>query len=104
MPCVKCGNALYLGLMRTALHEAAHLLNGQSRLAEAIGVKPPTLQQWLNGKRPVPDGKCAAIEKATGGRVTVDAISPGGWARIPDSTWPNPAGRPVREVVAGMEA
>ena len=85
--------------MTNAVHEAAHLLKGQARLAEAVGVKPPTLHQWLKGQRPVPPGKCAAIEKATHGQVTVEAISPGGWSRIPDETWPNPAGRPVREVV-----
>jgi len=86
--------------MNYALHEAARLLHGKSKLAQAIGVKPPTLQQWIKGTRPVPDGKCAAIEKATDGRVTVDAISAGGWSRIPDSAWPHPEGRPVREVFA----
>ena len=81
-----------------ALKEASHLLHGQAKLADAIEVKPPTLNQWLKGKRPVPPGKCAAIERVTGGKVTVEAISPGGWSRIPDATWPHPMGRPVREV------
>lgn len=85
--------------MPTVLNEAVRIAGGQSALARAIGVKPPTIQQWLKGERPISHGKCAAIEHATAGKVAVEALSPGGWARIADPSWPHPSGRPVREVI-----
>lgn len=56
--------------------KAAELLGGIAALAVAIGVKPPTVYQWLNGTRPVPAKQCPRIERATGGAVTAEQLRP----------------------------
>ena len=53
-------------------------------LARAIGVKPPTVNQWVKGERPIPHRFGPAIEKATGGQVTRKELFPDSWQRI----WP----------------
>jgi hypothetical protein len=49
-----------------------------------------------------------AIERATKGTATVEALRPDvAWSRIADPDWPHPAGRPVIDVarpVAAQEA
>lgn len=34
-------------------------------MALALGVKPPTVSEWISGKRPVPPEHCPTIEKLT---------------------------------------
>jgi DNA-binding transcriptional regulator YdaS (Cro superfamily) len=53
-------------------------------LAKAVGVSPVVISLWKNGKRPVPIGRCPAIEQATNGAVTRKDLRPNDWARI----WP----------------
>ena len=78
---------------------AALAAGGQRHLADALGVTPSMVWQWATGHRPVAADKCAAIERATQGAHTVEALRPDvAWARIPDPTWPHPAGRPVIDV------
>jgi len=85
--------------MSNPILDAAKLLNGQAGLAKAIGVRPPTVNQWVKKKRPISPEQGAAIELATKGQVTAEALCPdSNWSRIPDATWPHPSGRPVREV------
>lgn len=54
-----------------------------SALAAALGISPVLITQWCRS-RPVPVERCAAIEAATGGRVTRRDLRPKDWARI----WP----------------
>jgi DNA-binding transcriptional regulator YdaS (Cro superfamily) len=53
-----------------------------SALARCVGVKPPTVHQWLTGLRPVPSLKAPLIEHETG--VSRWDLRPADWHRI----WP----------------
>ncbi|WP_013123603.1 transcriptional regulator [Thiomonas delicata] len=48
----------------TRLSEATSAHGGLSACARMIGVRPPTLHQWIKGLRPVPPRRCHAIEYA----------------------------------------
>ena len=39
-------------------------------LAKELGVQPPTVSDWITGKKKIPLGQCMPIERATGGQVT----------------------------------
>lgn len=52
------------------IKQAQQIIGGTSAMALAIGVKPPTVSQWIAGKRRVPAERCMAIEQATNGEVT----------------------------------
>ncbi|MBN3851970.1 helix-turn-helix domain-containing protein [Paraburkholderia sp. Ac-20340] len=67
-----------------AVLRASKLIGGNAALARAIGVKPPTVQQWVNGERKVPPSRCVAIERLTGGDVTRKDLRPTDWAEY----WP----------------
>ena len=70
-------------------------------LAAAIGVPRVLVYQWAGGRRGVPDARCPAIERATGGAVTCEQLRPDvRWHRVPDPAWPHPAGRPLIDVAA----
>lgn len=73
------------------------LENGNAaKLARAVGVPPAMVSQWKTGVRSTSEEKCPLIESATEGSVTVEELRPDlPWHRIPDKTWPHPAGRPV---------
>lgn len=66
------------------IERAAAIVGGPSKLAGIAGVKPPTVQQWLNNERPVPAARCSAIEAATGGQVTRRDLRPSDWHLL----WP----------------
>jgi len=44
--------------------------------ARAIGITRQAIQQWKRSDRPIPAERCAAIEAATGGRVTRAELRP----------------------------
>jgi DNA-binding transcriptional regulator YdaS (Cro superfamily) len=67
-----------------AVIRACSLVGGKSALARAVGVKPPTVDGWCKGERPVPPAKCVLIERATKGQVGRIHIIPNGFADI----WP----------------
>ncbi|WP_374557720.1 transcriptional regulator [Aquitalea pelogenes] len=67
-----------------ALERACSLLGSQAALARAVGVKPPVIQQWMKGERPIPTARCVAIEKATSGAVTRQQLRPDDW----QNHWP----------------
>ncbi|MHB0920618.1 MAG: YdaS family helix-turn-helix protein [Thiomonas delicata] len=46
------------------LSEAITAHGGLSACARMIGVRPPTMHQWIKGLRPVPPRRCYAIESA----------------------------------------
>ena len=70
-------------------------------VANAVGLHEQYLYQCLTGRRPTPAERCPAIERATGGRVSCEALRPDvRWHRVPDPDWPHPAGRPCIDVAA----
>jgi DNA-binding transcriptional regulator YdaS (Cro superfamily) len=79
--------------MSNAITRAAAILGSQVRLARLLGVTPPTVNQWVKGKRPVPIAKCVAIERATAGAVTRQELRPGDWQHI----WPGLFGPGMEE-------
>lgn len=68
----------------SALQTAIEAAGGQAALASLIGVKQQHVWNWLNRGNAVPIEHCAAIEQATGGKVTRRDLRPDDWARI----WP----------------
>ena len=59
------------------LERAAELLDGQTALAAAIGVKQQHVWNWINrsaGRAPAEH--CPAIERATGGAVRCEDLRP----------------------------
>jgi DNA-binding transcriptional regulator YdaS (Cro superfamily) len=81
-------------------------LGGPTAVARMVGCRVPSVIEWR--KRGIPQERCPAIERATKGTATVEALRPDvAWSRIPDPDWPHPAGRPVIDVarpVAAQEA
>ncbi|MEN9420199.1 MAG: hypothetical protein RI988_3820 [Pseudomonadota bacterium] len=81
-------------------------LGGTSAVARMAGVSAPTAHAYRH--RGIPPERCPAIERATHGATLCESLRPDVcWARIPDPTWPHPAGRPVIDVarpVAAQEA
>jgi hypothetical protein len=62
-----------------------------------VGCRVPSVIEWR--KRGIPADRCPAIERATSGAVTCETLRPDvTWSRIPDPSWPHPAGRPVIDV------
>lgn len=72
------------------IKRAADCVGSQSALAEAIGVKQPTISEWVRGDRPVPIERCVDIERATGRQVMRWDLRPDDWHRI----WPELIGQP----------
>ncbi len=54
-------------------------------LAREIGVPPPNLSEWRNGKRPVPVEHAVSIERITSGSITRQELRPNDFWRI----WPD---------------
>lgn len=53
-----------------------------SALADALSVKPATISQWKDRKRPIPVERALEIERATGGAVTCEELRPDvDWSR-----------------------
>lgn len=57
----------------TPFARALRLVGGPTKMAEAIGVKRPSVYKWF---RQVPGERAIAIEKATGGKVTRHQLRP----------------------------
>lgn len=68
---------------KTPIQRAIDLL-GPSALAKAIGVTPQFITSLGGGERPVPPGRCIAIEAATDGRVTRYELRPDVFGSSPD--------------------
>lgn len=74
------------------IRRAVEIVGGQSEMARLLDVKPPTVNQWVSGVRPVPPRRCPAIEKATGGVITRPELRPDDWQEL----WPELAQRVQR--------
>lgn len=70
------------------IKRAAECLGSQSALADAIGVKQPTISEWVRGARPIPIARCMEVETVTGGAVMRWDLRPDDWHRI----WPELVG------------
>ena len=83
------------------IERAIHHVGSQVNLAEALGVKQPTVSEWVRGVRPIPDDRRVDIELATKGAVTCEEMGDDvTWIRVPDAAWPHPNGRPLKDVTA----
>lgn len=76
------GMATTLNTYQKAVHKAARLCKGPSRLARACGVTPQAVAKWLKNK--VPGERCLAVEMATHGRVTRYELRPDIFGVEPD--------------------
>lgn len=59
-----------------AVGKAIEMFGTQAAFAAELGVKPPTVSQWLNGDRPVPPTRAIEIENITKGAVTRQILCP----------------------------
>ena len=63
-------------------------VNGQRgrslAIAQALGVTPPVVSDWVTGKKGVPLERCVQIERATNGEVRRQDLRPVDWQDI----WP----------------
>ena len=61
----------------------------QVALAVALRIRPPVVAAWLSGRRPIPIGHMAAIERFTDGAVTRRDLRPDDahliWPELADS-------------------
>lgn len=74
---------------KQGIAQAITVLGSQQALADALGIKQPTVSEWKNGDRPVPIERCVDIERATGARVRRWDLRPDDWHRI----WPELVGQ-----------
>lgn len=78
-------------------------VNGQRgrslAIAQALGVTPPVVSDWVTGKKGVPLERCVQIERATHGEVTRKELRPDDWQNI----WPELAQVPVSIAQAATE-
>ena len=58
------------------IERAIKHFGSQAALASALGVKQPTVSEWLTGDRQVPAERCPEIERATGGAVRCEELRP----------------------------
>ena len=62
-----------------AIKRAIKVVGSQSALAEALGIKQPTVSEWVRGGRPLPLERCIDIERVTralGKAVTCEELRP----------------------------
>ena len=82
-----------------AIRRAAETVGGLAALGAAIGLPQGSARAvvwaWTN-RGVVPIEHCAAIEQATGGKVTRRDLRPDDWARI----WPELADQPAAKAAA----
>lgn len=85
--------------MSNAILRAADQLGGQASLARAMGVQPPTVNQWAKGDRPIPAERCPQIEALTSGKVRCEELRPDvNWAVLRK---PSRKAKPTQEVSHG---
>lgn len=78
-------------------------VNGQRgrslAIAQALGVTPPVVSDWVTGKKGVPLERCVQIERATNGEVTRKELRPDDWQDI----WPELAQASANSAQAATE-
>lgn len=63
-------------MVNKAIKTAIDTLGSQQKLAEACGVKQPSVWAWLHGKKKVSAENAKSIEIATDGKVPAYQIRP----------------------------
>lgn len=63
-------------MVNKAINEAIEFVGSQKKLAEACGVKQPSVWAWLHGKKKVSAENAKRIEVATNGNVPAYQIRP----------------------------
>lgn len=58
------------------LKRVVDMVGSQTRLADLLNVKPPTVNQWVTGVKPIPVKRCLQIERIVGGAVTAEELHP----------------------------
>lgn len=76
------------------IERAIKCFGSQAEMAAALGVKQPTISEWLRGERRVPAERCPVIERETRGR---------GDAVLCEELRPDVAWAVLREQVAPTE-
>lgn len=78
-------------------------VNGQRgrslAIAQALGVTPPVVSDWVTGKKGVPLERCVQIERATNGEVRRQELRPDDYQDI----WPELAQAPAHSAQAATE-
>jgi len=55
-------------------------------VAQALGVTPPVVSDWVSGKKAIPAERCQAIVAFIGGEVSLKELRPDDWHKY----WPDP--------------
>ncbi|MFS9419515.1 transcriptional regulator [Citrobacter sp. C411] len=63
-------------MVNKAINEAIEFVGSQQKLADACGVKQPSVWAWLHGKKKVSAENAKRIELATDGNVPAYQIRP----------------------------
>ena len=63
-------------MVNKAINSAIEFVGSQQKLADACGVKQPSVWAWLHGKKKVSAEKAKRIELATDGNVPAYQIRP----------------------------
>lgn len=59
-----------------AATKAAGILGNKAKMAKLLDVRPPTVNQWCSGVRPIPPARAIQIETLTEGQVKREALCP----------------------------
>ncbi len=84
------GPVLNIASQKSQIELVCDHFGSQAILARMLGVAPPTVNQWVKGRRPVPAAFCILIEQASNGKFRRWSLSPDNWDRI----WPELIGMP----------
>ena len=81
----------------TPILQVCEIVGDQAKLARELGISSATVNEWVNGKRPIPAERCAAMEALVKGAVKCEQLNRAlNWVRISDRAWKwHPKGRPV---------
>jgi DNA-binding transcriptional regulator YdaS (Cro superfamily) len=75
------------------IKRASDLIGSQAELARRLDVSTSMISQWCTGARPLPLDSAIAIERETGGAVTVEELRP-------DVDWKVIRGKPAVDKAA----
>lgn len=73
------------------IDRAVAQLGSQQKLADALGIRSPSISEWRTRNR-VPAERCVAVEEATGGAVTRYELRPDVFGAAPGQAIPTSEG------------
>jgi DNA-binding transcriptional regulator YdaS (Cro superfamily) len=86
--------------IKAAIKTACEILGSQSAMAKSLGLSVPTINEWVQGDRPVPHRFILTIEKLTGGQVSRRDLAPDSWHEY----WPESAGNKQSKKAKAVKA